>query len=91
MDLTSAGYSEKANGICCPNRAFTCVQPTATGPNPSEPRWWYNAVTGMCQQFLWDPFASGAGEHSPNNFRTVEHCESFCRDGNEMNNVCKLY
>uniref|UniRef100_A0AC34GWY3 BPTI/Kunitz inhibitor domain-containing protein n=1 Tax=Panagrolaimus sp. ES5 TaxID=591445 RepID=A0AC34GWY3_9BILA len=80
MDLTSAGYSEKANGICCPSRAFTCVQPTATGPNPSEPRWWYNAVTGMCQQFLWDPFASGAGEHSPNNFRTVEHCESFCRD-----------
>lgn len=80
MDLTSAGYSDKANGICCPNRAFTCIQPTATGPNPSEPRWWYNAVTGMCQQFLWDPFASGAGEHSPNNFRTVEHCESFCRD-----------
>ncbi|CAJ0580667.1 unnamed protein product, partial [Mesorhabditis spiculigera] len=80
MDLSSAGYSEKANGICCPNRAFTCVQPTATGPNPTEPRWWYNAITGMCQQFLWDPTASGPGEHSPNNFRTLAHCESFCRD-----------
>uniref|UniRef100_A0A1I7UQT5 Kunitz/Bovine pancreatic trypsin inhibitor domain protein n=1 Tax=Caenorhabditis tropicalis TaxID=1561998 RepID=A0A1I7UQT5_9PELO len=80
LDLTSSGYSEKANGICCPNRAFTCVQPTATGPNPTEPRWWYNSITGMCQQFLWDPSASGPGEHSPNNFRTVEHCESFCRD-----------
>ncbi|CAB3401564.1 unnamed protein product [Caenorhabditis bovis] len=80
LDLTSSGYSEKANGICCPNRAFTCIQPTATGPNPTEPRWWYNSITGMCQQFLWDPTAAGPGEHSPNNFRTVEHCESFCRD-----------
>ncbi|CAD6185822.1 unnamed protein product [Caenorhabditis auriculariae] len=70
MDLSTSGYSDKANGICCPNRAFTCVQPTATGPNPTEPRWWYNSITGMCQQFLWDPTASGPGEHSPNNFRT---------------------
>ncbi|EPB69115.1 Kunitz/Bovine pancreatic trypsin inhibitor domain protein [Ancylostoma ceylanicum] len=81
VDLTSSGYSDKANGICCPNRAFTCIQPTATGPNPTEPRWWYNAITGMCQQFLWDPTAVGPGEHSPNNFKTIEHCESFCRDG----------
>ncbi|PAV55962.1 hypothetical protein WR25_14492 isoform B [Diploscapter pachys] len=76
MDLTTSGYSEKADGIC----SFTCVQPTATGPNPTEPRWWYNSITGMCQQFLWDPTATGPGEHSPNNFRTVEHCESYCRD-----------
>ncbi|VDL75178.1 unnamed protein product [Nippostrongylus brasiliensis] len=81
VDLTTSGFSEKANGICCPNRAFTCIQPTATGPNPTEPRWWYNAITGMCQQFLWDPTAVGPGEHSPNNFRTIEHCESYCRDG----------
>ncbi|KAK6742664.1 hypothetical protein RB195_010116 [Necator americanus] len=45
VDLTSSGYSDKANGICCPNRAFTCIQPTATGPNPTDPRWWYNAIT----------------------------------------------
>ncbi|PIO59426.1 EB module, partial [Teladorsagia circumcincta] len=45
VDLTSSGYSDKANGICCPNRAFTCIQPTATGPNPTEPRWWYNSIT----------------------------------------------
>lgn len=81
VDLTTSGFSEKTNGICCPNRAFTCIQPTATGPNPSEPRWWYNAITGTCQQFLWDPTAVGAGEHSPNNFKTIEHCESYCRDG----------
>ncbi|XGW15900.1 hypothetical protein V3C99_001391 [Haemonchus contortus] len=81
VDLTSSGYSDKANGICCPNRAFTCIQPTATGPNPTEPRWWYNAITGMCQQFLWDPTAVGPGEHSSNNFKTIEHCESYCRDG----------
>ncbi|KAK6014912.1 Kunitz/Bovine pancreatic trypsin inhibitor domain protein, partial [Ostertagia ostertagi] len=34
----------------------------------------------MCQQFLWDPTAVGQGEHSPNNFKTIEHCESYCRD-----------
>jgi hypothetical protein len=67
--------------VCVSVPAFICMQPTATGPNPTEPRWWFNSVTGMCQQFLWDPVASGSGEHSPNNFRTVEHCESFCRDG----------
>uniref|UniRef100_A0A914UJW3 BPTI/Kunitz inhibitor domain-containing protein n=1 Tax=Plectus sambesii TaxID=2011161 RepID=A0A914UJW3_9BILA len=80
MDLSSAGFSPLANGICCPNRAFTCIQPTATGSNPTEPRWWYNSVTGVCQQFLWDPTATGVNDHSPNNFRTVEHCESYCRD-----------
>ncbi|KAL6727225.1 hypothetical protein Aduo_009120 [Ancylostoma duodenale] len=33
---------------------------------------------GTCTQFMWDPNTiEGA---SPNNFRTVEHCESYCRD-----------
>ena len=60
--------------------ALACTQPQATGPNPTEPRWWYNSVTGTCQQFLWDPTAINQYEHSSNNFRTVEHCESYCRD-----------
>uniref|UniRef100_A0A0K0E3E6 Kunitz/Bovine pancreatic trypsin inhibitor domain protein n=1 Tax=Strongyloides stercoralis TaxID=6248 RepID=A0A0K0E3E6_STRER len=79
IDLSSSGYSHKTNGICCPNRAFVCIQPSATGPNPSEPRWYYNTITGQCNQFMWDPFASGPGDHSPNNFRTLEHCESYCK------------
>lgn len=48
------------------------------GDEPSIPRWWYNSVTGTCSQFLWDPNQSE--NVSPNNFRTVEHCESYCRD-----------
>lgn len=48
------------------------------GEEPSIPRWWYNSVTGTCVQFLWD---AGQMENvSPNNFRTMEHCESYCRD-----------
>uniref|UniRef100_A0A915D3G2 BPTI/Kunitz inhibitor domain-containing protein n=1 Tax=Ditylenchus dipsaci TaxID=166011 RepID=A0A915D3G2_9BILA len=58
--------------------AFVCIQPMEQGEEPSIPRWWYNSVTGTCSQFLWD--ASQSENVSPNNFRTVEHCESYCRD-----------
>uniref|UniRef100_A0A914YYM5 BPTI/Kunitz inhibitor domain-containing protein n=1 Tax=Panagrolaimus superbus TaxID=310955 RepID=A0A914YYM5_9BILA len=73
-------YAPSADGVCCPSRALSCVQPQVTGPNPTEPRWWYNSVTGTCQQFLWDPAATQAQFHSANNFRTIDHCESYCRD-----------
>ncbi|EPB69114.1 Kunitz/Bovine pancreatic trypsin inhibitor domain protein [Ancylostoma ceylanicum] len=75
-----SSYAPSADGVCCPSRALACIQPQATGPNPTEPRWWYNSVTGTCQQFMWDPTASDAKYHSANNFRTIQHCESYCRD-----------
>uniref|UniRef100_A0A915CB21 BPTI/Kunitz inhibitor domain-containing protein n=4 Tax=Parascaris univalens TaxID=6257 RepID=A0A915CB21_PARUN len=75
-----------ADGICCPNRAFTCIQPkqeaeagAASSPAGVRPRWWYNAVTGTCEQFMWDPWDESEMQ-SPNNFKTREHCESYCRD-----------
>uniref|UniRef100_A0A0N5B0E0 Kunitz/Bovine pancreatic trypsin inhibitor domain protein n=1 Tax=Syphacia muris TaxID=451379 RepID=A0A0N5B0E0_9BILA len=66
-------------GVCCMNRAFTCSQPRrgeseAVG---SVPRWWYNSVSGACQQFLFDLTSM---EVSPNNFETLEHCEAYCKD-----------
>ncbi|VDK68035.1 unnamed protein product, partial [Cylicostephanus goldi] len=66
-------------GVCCMNRAFTCQQPKKGESHAlgSVPRWWYNGVTGSCQQFLFDPQAA---EVSPNNFETLNHCESFCKD-----------
>uniref|UniRef100_A0A914CEW4 BPTI/Kunitz inhibitor domain-containing protein n=1 Tax=Acrobeloides nanus TaxID=290746 RepID=A0A914CEW4_9BILA len=73
-------YSPTADGVCCPTRALACIQPQVTGPNPTEPRWWFNSVTGTCQQFLWDATATQSQYHSPNNFRTIDHCESYCRD-----------
>ncbi|CAJ0607862.1 unnamed protein product [Cylicocyclus nassatus] len=77
--------SPAADGICCPNRAFTCIQPKreadtgAAAPAGVRPRWWYNAVTGTCEQFMWDPWDETEPQ-SPNNFKTREHCESYCRD-----------
>ncbi|KAK6039843.1 Kunitz/Bovine pancreatic trypsin inhibitor domain protein [Cooperia oncophora] len=74
-----------ADGICCPNRAFTCIQPKreadtgSAAPAGVRPRWWYNAVTGTCEQFMWDPWDETEMQ-SPNNFKTREHCESYCRD-----------
>uniref|UniRef100_A0A1I7XAX5 Kunitz/Bovine pancreatic trypsin inhibitor domain protein n=1 Tax=Heterorhabditis bacteriophora TaxID=37862 RepID=A0A1I7XAX5_HETBA len=73
------------DGICCPNRAFTCIQPKreadsgSAAPAGVRPRWWYNAVTGTCEQFMWDPWDETEMQ-SPNNFKTREHCESYCRD-----------
>ncbi|VDM58994.1 unnamed protein product, partial [Angiostrongylus costaricensis] len=77
--------SSASDGICCPNRAFTCIQPKreadtgSTAPAGVRPRWWYNAVTGTCEQFMWDPWDETEMQ-SPNNFKTREHCESYCRD-----------
>ncbi|VDK17861.1 unnamed protein product [Anisakis simplex] len=74
-----------ADGICCPNRAFTCIQPKHEADTSSaaatgvRPRWWFNAVTGTCEQFMWDPWDDSEMQ-SPNNFKTREHCESYCRD-----------
>ncbi|CAD6187897.1 unnamed protein product [Caenorhabditis auriculariae] len=71
-------YAESVDGVCCHNRAFVCIQPLESGDEPSVPRWWYNSATGTCVQFMWDP--DTISNASPNNFRTVEHCESYCRD-----------
>lgn len=71
-------YSDTVDGICCHSRAYVCIQSMEQGDEPSIPRWWYNSITGTCSQFLWDPNQSE--NVSPNNFRTIEHCESYCRD-----------
>ncbi|CAG9534594.1 unnamed protein product [Cercopithifilaria johnstoni] len=75
----------QADGICCPNRAFTCIQPKHEAKSNVDestgvrPRWWFNSVTGICEQFMWDPWDETEVQ-SPNNFKTQEHCESYCRD-----------
>ncbi|CAD6192838.1 unnamed protein product [Caenorhabditis auriculariae] len=71
--------SQHPVGVCCMNRAFTCMQPKRGESEAlgSVPRWYFNAVIGSCQQFLFDPTSS---EVSPNNFETLDHCESYCKD-----------
>ncbi|VDM95097.1 unnamed protein product, partial [Thelazia callipaeda] len=78
----------KADGICCPNRAFTCIQPkrevdsSKPTSDDARPRWWFNSITETCEEFLWDPWDESEVQ-SPNNFKTREHCESYCK------NTCK--
>lgn len=75
--------------------AFTCIQPKreadggAAAPAGVRPRWWYNAVTGMCEQFMWDPWDETEMQ-SPNNFKTREHCESYCRDSKNNSTIQEL-
>uniref|UniRef100_A0A914UM15 BPTI/Kunitz inhibitor domain-containing protein n=1 Tax=Plectus sambesii TaxID=2011161 RepID=A0A914UM15_9BILA len=71
------GFDTNADGICCMSRAFACIQPKKGEEGGIEPRWWYNSIAGTCQQFLWNPATT---DGSPNNFRTLDHCESYCRD-----------
>uniref|UniRef100_A0A913HEF1 BPTI/Kunitz inhibitor domain-containing protein n=1 Tax=Strongyloides stercoralis TaxID=6248 RepID=A0A913HEF1_STRER len=72
-----------SDGICCPSRAFTCIQPKreadsgSAAPAGVRPRWWFNSVTGNCEQFMWDPWDESELQSS-NNFKTREHCESYC-------------
>lgn len=63
--------------------AFTCIQPKQEAKSNVDksisvrPRWWFNSVTGICEQFMWDPWDETEVQ-SPNNFKTREHCESYC-------------
>ncbi|CAJ0598612.1 unnamed protein product [Cylicocyclus nassatus] len=65
------------DGLCCPTKALTCIQPLNYGNQGSSSsptsRWYYDSITSSCQTF---PF-SGAGGNS-NNFPTKGLCESYC-------------
>lgn len=58
--------------------AFSCILPQATD-DPTQGysynRWYYNSITGVCQQFKWLQDGSKANS---NNFLTQEQCLSYC-------------
>ncbi|KAF8359657.1 hypothetical protein PRIPAC_94652, partial [Pristionchus pacificus] len=70
------------DGLCCPTRALTCIQPMDAGDEPTMKsnmtqapllRWFFNSITYTCEKFEF----TGIGGNS-NNFLTVQHCESYC-------------
>jgi len=79
IPFTLAGvYRAAAQGICCPSRAFTCIQPkraTTVGVGLLT-RYWYNSVTDLCEPFTWSTTEKLSNS---NNFRTIDHCYSYCR------------
>uniref|UniRef100_A0AC35TY89 Kunitz/Bovine pancreatic trypsin inhibitor domain protein n=1 Tax=Rhabditophanes sp. KR3021 TaxID=114890 RepID=A0AC35TY89_9BILA len=69
-------YAHSVDGICCPSRSYLCTSKMEQGNEPSVPRWYYNHITGVCQSFLYDPTTTE--NVSPNNFKSIEHCQSTC-------------
>uniref|UniRef100_A0A0N5AD37 Kunitz/Bovine pancreatic trypsin inhibitor domain protein n=1 Tax=Syphacia muris TaxID=451379 RepID=A0A0N5AD37_9BILA len=71
-------------GVCCPSRAFTCIQPLDIGDisvaNEAEQRWYFDSVNSVCKTFNY----TGRGGNS-NNFLTQQQCQWYC-----TNNVNKL-
>lgn len=65
------------DGLCCPTRAFACIQSMDVGQkidgSPSIKRWYFNPATSTCRKFDF----AGAGGNA-NNFETKQHCESYC-------------
>uniref|UniRef100_A0A5S6QS91 BPTI/Kunitz inhibitor domain-containing protein n=1 Tax=Trichuris muris TaxID=70415 RepID=A0A5S6QS91_TRIMR len=69
--------AETTGYMCCPNRAMTCIQSKTQAHSSfnSQSRYWYNSVTGNCEQFLFDPTSRVA---TANSFLNLEQCQSYC-------------
>uniref|UniRef100_A0A914VMQ5 BPTI/Kunitz inhibitor domain-containing protein n=1 Tax=Plectus sambesii TaxID=2011161 RepID=A0A914VMQ5_9BILA len=64
--------------VCCPNKAYTCMQPVMPGDGPLRAlRYYYNPVTDECSSFM---FHSGTQINS-NVFESKLQCETYCRSG----------
>ncbi|XP_040104849.1 pancreatic trypsin inhibitor-like isoform X1 [Oryx dammah] len=62
--------SNKDNGL----RPAFCLQPPYTGPcRATFTRYFYNAVSGLCQTFTY-----GGCRRKPNNFGNEKECISTC-------------
>ncbi|VDD92124.1 unnamed protein product [Enterobius vermicularis] len=66
-------------GVCCPTRAFTCVQPLELGDiaetAESVERWYYDSTVDDCKKFNF----TGRGGNA-NNFISQTQCQSYCRN-----------
>lgn len=57
-------------------RPVNCSEPVDSGLcNAFEPRFFYNATSGMCEYFVW----GGCGGNS-NRFNTIQRCDRVCAD-----------
>ncbi|KRX78894.1 Uncharacterized protein T06_8406 [Trichinella sp. T6] len=77
-----------AESHCCPNRGtnkadirfltMTCIQSKSdvvSSAVGAQSRYWYNSITGNCEQFLYDTTSEFT---TANNFLTIEQCQSYC-------------
>uniref|UniRef100_A0A7E4ZV01 Kunitz/Bovine pancreatic trypsin inhibitor domain protein n=1 Tax=Panagrellus redivivus TaxID=6233 RepID=A0A7E4ZV01_PANRE len=69
-------FGEGATSLCCPNKAFTCMQPKMPGNGIGHfMRYYYDAPSDTCRSFVF----RGGSMVNTNVFQTKVDCESYCR------------
>ncbi|KAK0396230.1 hypothetical protein QR680_001632 [Steinernema hermaphroditum] len=62
--------------MCCPNRAYTCMQPVMPGNGPGKfLRYYYESATDRCISFIF----RGGNLINSNVFQSKRECEIYCR------------
>uniref|UniRef100_A0AC35U6M6 C1q domain-containing protein n=1 Tax=Rhabditophanes sp. KR3021 TaxID=114890 RepID=A0AC35U6M6_9BILA len=80
-DKTQLGHfyncisGENVSPMCCPNKAFTCMQRVMPGNGKAnENRYYYNSQQGRCLSFAY----RGGMSVNSNSFLSKSDCENYC-------------
>jgi len=66
-------------GVCCPTRQLTCIQPVATGGTTnSVTRFYYDTTSRACRSFSFRLGGATSANTNGNNFLSSAQCESYC-------------
>uniref|UniRef100_A0A914DWG6 BPTI/Kunitz inhibitor domain-containing protein n=1 Tax=Acrobeloides nanus TaxID=290746 RepID=A0A914DWG6_9BILA len=65
-----------SSSMCCPNKAYTCMQPKMPGNGPQRlMRYYYDAPSEQCRPFMF----RGGNMVNTNIFQSKADCEIYCR------------
>ncbi|TMS35912.1 hypothetical protein L596_003202 [Steinernema carpocapsae] len=65
-----------STSMCCPNRAYTCMQPVMPGNGPGKNlRYYYDDTTDRCTSFIF----RGGSMINTNVFQSKHECEVYCK------------
>jgi hypothetical protein len=74
-----SGTGGSGGGLPIARNPEFCALPQDVGAcNAAFPRYWYNANTGVCEQFIY-----GGCQGNENNFETLSECYAACPNGQD--------